>query len=260
MARTCTAIDSFAASTTAAGSRCAHLCRIGQGPAGRQVAVERIVRAGLVGDHVRPDAALQELREDLGGVAEQADGERPCRPSSRLLEHRQRLVERGRLGVEIAGLQTLISMRDGSHSTASIEAPAMVAASGCAPPMPPRPPVRTQRPLRLPPKCWRPGFDEGLVGALHDALAADVDPGAGGHLAVHHQALGIELVEMLPGRPVRHQVGVGEQHARRVLVGLEHADRLAGLDQQRLVVVQPLQLSTIRSKHSQLRAARPMPP
>ena len=81
-------------------------------------------------------------------------------------------------------------------------------------------------------------LDEGLVGALHDALAADVDPRAGRHLAVHHQALAIELVEVLPGRPVRHQVGVGDQHARRVGVGAEHADRLAGLHQQRLVVLE----------------------
>jgi hypothetical protein len=33
------------------------------------------------------------------------------------------------------------------------------------------------------------GFDKGLEGALHDALAADVDPAAGRHLAVHEQAL-----------------------------------------------------------------------
>ena len=65
---------------------------------------------------------------------------------------------------------------------------------------------------------------------------ADVDPGPGGHLAVHHQALAIELVEVLPGRPVRHEVGVGDQHARRVGVGAEDADGLARLHQQRLVV------------------------
>ena len=44
-------------------------------------------------------------------------------------------------------------------------------------------------------------LDEGLVGALHDALAADVDPRAGRHLAVHHQALAIELVEVVPASP-----------------------------------------------------------
>ena len=81
--------------------------------------------------------------------------------------------------------------------------------------------------------------EEGLVGALHDALGADVDPGASGHLAVHHQTLFIELVEVLPVGPVGHQVGVGDEHPRRILVGLEHPDRLAGLHQQGLIVLEP---------------------
>jgi hypothetical protein len=84
-------------------------------------------------------------------------------------------------------------------------------------------------------------FDEGFVGALNDALRADIDPRAGGHLAVHHEALAVELVEMVPGCPVRHEIRVGDQHARRVGVGSEHADRLAGLHEQRLVRIQPLQ-------------------
>ena len=46
---------------------------------------------------------------------------------------------------------------------------------------------------------------------------------------------------MLPRRPVRHQVGVGKQHTRRVGVRAENADRLAALDEQRLVVVQRFQ-------------------
>ena len=86
-----------------------------------------------------------------------------------------------------------------------------------------------------------PHLDEGLVGALHDALRADIDPRAGGHLAVHHEPLAIELVEAVPGRPVRHEVGVGDQHARRVGVGAEHADRLARLDEQGLVVLEAAQ-------------------
>ena len=84
-------------------------------------------------------------------------------------------------------------------------------------------------------------LDEGLVGALHDALGADVDPGPGGHLAVHHEALAVELVEVIPGRPVRHEVGIGDQHAGRVRVGAEDAHRLAGLHQQRLVGFEPPQ-------------------
>src|ERR1700723_3619484 len=38
-------------------------------------------------------------------------------------------------------------------------------------------------------------FDESFVGSLHDALAADVHPGTGGHLAVHRETLAVQLVE-----------------------------------------------------------------
>ena len=85
------------------------------------------------------------------------------------------------------------------------------------------------------------GLGKGFVGALHDALAADVDPRTGRHLAEHHEPLGVEFVEVLPGGPVRYQVGVGDQHPRCVSVGLQHADRLARLDEQGLVVLQCLQ-------------------
>ena len=77
---------------------------------------------------------------------------------------------------------------------------------------------------------------EGLEGALEDALGADVDPRAGGHLAVHGQAELLEPPELLPVGPVADQVGVGDQHARRPLVGAEDADRLAALHEHRLVV------------------------
>ena len=129
-------------------------------------------------------------------------------------------------------------MRDCWHSMFSDTAPASVAASGCAPPMPPRPAVRIQRPPQLAAEVLAAGFGERLVRALHDALAADVDPAAGRHLAVHHQALAVEFVEVLPRCPLRHEVRVGDQHARRIGVRLEHADRLARLHQQRLVVVE----------------------
>ncbi len=37
--------------------------------------------------------------------------------------------------------------------------------------------------------------------SLHDALRADVDPTAGRHLAVHHQALAFEFVKVFPVGP-----------------------------------------------------------
>ena len=80
-----------------------------------------------------------------------------------------------------------------------------------------------------------------FVGALEDALAADVDPAAGGHLAVHGQPAILQVPEGFPGRPRRHQQRVGNQHPRRMLVRAEDADGLAGLHDQGLVVVELLQ-------------------
>ena len=80
-----------------------------------------------------------------------------------------------------------------------------------------------------------PGFHEGFIGALHDALRADIDPGSGGHLAVHHQALAIQFVEMIPGGPVRHQVGIGDQDAGCVGMGADHGAGFARLHDQGFV-------------------------
>ena len=93
--------------------------------------------------------------------------------------------------------------------------------------------------LERPAEVLAGALGEGLVGALQDALRADVDPRAGRHLAVHGEAERIEPAELVPGRPARHQVRVGDQHPRRLLVRPEHPDRLAALDQQGLVVLEP---------------------
>ena len=101
-------------------------------------------------------------------------------------------------------------------------------------------------PAQRPAEMLAGQLGERLEGALEDALGADVDPGAGGHLAVHRQALALELAEDLPGRPLADQVGVRDQHAGRPFVGPEDGDRLARLDEQRLVVGQAAQLADDR--------------
>ena len=100
-------------------------------------------------------------------------------------------------------------MRERWHSMARHDAPAMTDASGCAPPMPPSPAVSSQLARETAAVVLPSHLDEGFVGALHDALRADVDPRTGRHLAVHHESLAIELVEVFPGAPARHEVGVG---------------------------------------------------
>ena len=79
---------------------------------------------------------------------------------------------------------------------------------------------------------------EGLVGALQDALGADVDRRPGGHLAVHGQAQRLQPAELGPGGPVADQVGVGQQHPGCPFVGAEHGDRSTGLHEHGLVGLQ----------------------
>ena len=134
-------------------------------------------------------------------------------------------------------------MRVTSQSTQIATPSFIVTASGCAPPMPPSPAVRVIVPASVS-HAAEPllrNRAEGLIGALQDALGADVDPRAGRHLPVHHQALGLELAEMLPIRPVTNEIRVRDQHARRPFVGAEHPDRLAGLHQHGLVGLQAAQ-------------------
>lgn len=96
------------------------------------------------------------------------------------------------------------------------------------------------RPGQRPAELLRGDGGEGLVGALEDALGADVDPGPGGHLAVHGESERFQAAELLPVGPVADQVGVGDEHARRPLVGLHDTDRPPGLDEHRLVLLERL--------------------
>ena len=231
----------------------------------RQIAVDRIVRRGLVGDDVGPHAAAHQFGKDIGGVAEQADRDR-LPVAAGFFDDRQRLVEIVRLHVEIAGAQAHLDAarlafdreaRSAGHRGGERLRAAHAAKTGGQDPA-----AGEIAAIML-----AADFDEGLVGALNDALGADIDPRAGGHLAVHHQALAIELVEMIPGRPVRHEVGIGDQHARRVGMGAEHADRLARLDEQGLVGLQPLQRGddlgrtpSSRARRGRCRRRRPARP
>ncbi len=193
--------------------------------------------AGLVGDDVDRDPAPQQLGEHLGAVADHADrpgaslGSWPAAPSPR----RNRGRRRPRPG---SGAATRRSSRVRSTSTIRQTPSLRVTASGCAPPMPPQPPVSVNVPARRAAEPLLGDGGERLVRALDDALGADVDPRAGGHLAVHGEARALQPAELGPVRPVRHQVGVGDQHPRRPLVGPHHPDRAAGLDQHGLVGLQ----------------------
>jgi hypothetical protein len=208
-------------------------------PADRQVAVHRVMCTGLVGHAVRAHPAPDQFRQDVGGIAEQCDGF--CLASLRVLrDARECVIKVGGLLIDIARLQAEI---DAGLAAFDVEAAharqrcgewlrATHATQACG--EQPLAPQRTAVVLAT-------HFDERFIGALHDALAADVDPAAGGHLPVHHQTLLIEFVEVFPCRPMRHQVGIGDQYARRVGMAGKYANRLAGLHQQGFIVVEVFQ-------------------
>ncbi|KAG0927789.1 hypothetical protein G6F31_017924 [Rhizopus arrhizus] len=202
------------------------------------------MRAGLVGDHVRAHAAAPQFGQAISGVAAQRDGNGAT--FLRVLGNaRQRVVQVVGLLVHVAGAQAEIDTGllafDVQRRSACQRGGQRLRAAHAAQAGGQHPATREVTAVVL-----AAGFDEGFIRALHDALTADVDPAAGGHLAVHGKTLGVQFVEVFPRGPVRYQVRVGDQHARGVGMGLEHADRLARLHQQGL--------------QSQLRAARPMPP
>ena len=211
----------------------------GQGPARGQVAVARIVRRRLVGDQVGKDAPSHELREDVRGVAENRDRLCLTRPRP-AFDHRQRFVQRSGLLVHVAGANSEVdAVRVALHRQAAGAGhhrrerlrPSHAPESGG------QDPASAQIAVVV----LSSDFDEGLVGALHNPLAADVDPRPRRHLAVHGEALAVELVEVRPVSPVRNQVRVRDQHPGGIPVGAEHSHRLAGLHEQRLVLVHPLQ-------------------
>ena len=63
-----------------------------------------------------------------------------------------------------------------------------------------------------------------LERTLHDALRADIDPTARGHLAVHHQALALECMEMIPVGPRADEIRIRDQNSRRVFMRAKNAD------------------------------------
>jgi hypothetical protein len=200
----------------------------------RDVPGQRIVRGGLVGDEIEVLAARRELRNEVRRVAEQPDRQRAA-VACRAPDARQRVVERIGGLVEIPRLQTALDplrvdldaedRRAGHRPRERLRAAHAAEAGGKD-----RPAAQVRRVEVL-----LAGGGERLVRALQDPLAADVDPGAGGHLAVHRQALGLEPPELVPGRPLRHEQRVRDQHARCALVRREDADGLAALDEQGLV-------------------------
>ena len=192
--------------------------RLGVLDSGGHIAAQGIVGAGLVGDHVGHNPAHHQLAEDLGGIAKQADRQRTAF-APRLIDQGHRLFERIDRHIEIAGLQApLHTLRiDLDHQRHAI---VHRHRQRLRPAHPAEARRQHEAPAQRAAKVLAGQLGQGLVGALQNPLGADIDPRAGGHLAVHRQAGVLKLAELLPGGPVGHQQRVGDQHAGRVGVSL----------------------------------------
>ena len=210
--------------------------RLTQREAGRHVADEWVVRRGLVGHDVGQEPASDQRRQDVGGVAQDTDRPRltvPCallRPEHGGIEIVGALVEvlRGQPFFDPRRIH-LDDQRDAAiHGDGQWLGATHAAQAGRDDN------TAAQRPAEM--ALGHGG--ERFVGALQDALRADVDPTAGRHLAIHGQPTIFEVAERVPVCPVWHQVGVGNQHARCAGVCPENADRLAGLNNEGFVASQ----------------------
>ena len=181
--------------------------------------------AGLVGDYVDDYATAHDFGEHVGAVAYQAHGQRPAFAAGGFAK--------AQCFVEVLGDGIGIARGDAAFDAATVDVDSQndavvkrygewLSATHAAH-------AAGDDKLSLERAAEVPVGEggKGLEGSLENTLGADVDPTAGGHLAVHHQALAVELVEVFPGGPFADKVGIGDDDTRRHLVGGKDSDRFA---------------------------------
>ncbi len=204
----------------------------------RNVAVELVVGRGLIGDEIGQDVAGEQPLEQIHGIRLDADRD----SLSRVLRREGAIdgaIDVGLLLVQIAGLQPLLDalrihlghQRDRSVHRRGERLRAAHPAETGGHDQPARE-IASEVPGRGRERLERP---------LDDALAADVDPRARRHLAVHGQAEAFQAAELVARRPGGNEHGVRDEDPRGVFVGFEHADGLPRLDEHRLVGSKALQ-------------------
>ncbi len=194
------------------------------------------MRAGLVGDDIRPHAAPYQFGKNIGGIAEQADRDRFL--ALRRIRHgRERLIKGAGLPVQVTRAQPHLDAAwlafDCKHRRSGHRRRQWLGAAHATE-------TGRQDPLsgEAATIMTAAHLDKGLIRPLNDALAADVDPRSCRHLAEHHQPALVQFIELIERCPVRHQVRIRNQHARRIWMGAENSDRLTRLNDQRLVGIE----------------------
>ena len=196
--------------------------------AGRHVAEPQIVRRRLIGRRCRDAGRGDTIAGSTSATLPTSAIPVARRSALSLLGPIERLVERPGDLVDVAGPDAMI---DAGRVHLDGQAHAAVHRHGerLRATHPTEPGGHDEPAFEAAAEVLAGAFREGLVGALENALRPDVNPRARGHLPVHRQAERLEPPELVPARPARHEVRVGDEDARRFVVRAEDADRLPAL-------------------------------
>ena len=215
-------------------SRLAQLVGLGRRHAARDVAADRIGRR-LVGDDVGRDAALEQGVHDIGDVRNEADRDRLAAPL-RAEYARERIFEVVAAVLQVALAQAAVDALgvdlDDERRGAREHAGERLGAAHAA-----EPGGQDQAPGERAAEVLAARGHERLVGALEDPLGADVLPRARRHAREHREPGVDQLLPAGHAAPAADDVAVRDHGDRREAVGREEADRLAGLDDQRLLLL-----------------------
>ena len=144
------------------------------------------MRRGLIGQNVRRDVAPQQFGKHIGNIAHQPYGQRPvvCPGIERPFEGH----------VEIVGHPVAVSGASPAFDSGTIHVNAQKRGfvkrrrQRLRPAHAAEPTGHDQPALQRGPKVLSSAGGERFVGALENALGADVNPASGGHLAEHRQS------------------------------------------------------------------------
>ena len=159
---------------------------------------------GLVGNRIGAVAGVGfrffgDFRKEVGGVAQKSDRDRFSFGVG-FLDDIERLIQTVRLGVEVLCIKTELYGRrsafDGKKRRTGHGRRQRLGRAHTAEPAGKKPLARQITAKMLPAH-----FRECLVGALDDALGADVNPGTRRHLAIHGQTFLIQFVKGIPVGP-----------------------------------------------------------
>ena len=147
------------------------------------ITVERIMRAGLIRQNIGNHSAFYDFRKDIGAIANQTDRKR-LSIFARCFNQLERFIDRPRDLVAVTALQSLLDPRRIDVNTDKNGA---VHGRGkrlrAAHSTEPAADDEFTREISI--EMFLPRRAKGFECALHNSLAADVNPGTGRHLSIH---------------------------------------------------------------------------